>query len=45
MTNNNYNITLRKFPIPKSEWGEGEWQNEPDRLEWIDEYSLQYPII
>lgn len=21
-------------PLPKSEWGEGPWQNEPDRYEW-----------
>lgn len=23
--------------IPKSKWGVGPWQDEPDRLEWIDE--------
>lgn len=28
----------------KSEWGEGPWQNEPDRLEWIDE-STGYPCL
>lgn len=21
----------------KSKWGEGEWQNEPDKIQWIDE--------
>lgn len=23
--------------IPKSEWGPGPWQDEPDKLEWIDD--------
>jgi hypothetical protein len=23
-----------KEPLPKSEWGPGPWQDEPDRLEW-----------
>lgn len=24
-------------PLPKSEWGPGPWQDEPDRLDWTDE--------
>ncbi len=28
-------VVFKTFPIPKEEWGEGEWQNEPDRAEWI----------
>lgn len=46
MKNNNetYTLTRKEYPIPKSKWGEGEWQHEPDRLEWIDEYS-GYPCI
>lgn len=23
--------------VDKSEWGEGEWQNEPDKVQWIHE--------
>ncbi len=22
------------YPIPKSDWGDGPWQSEPDHLEW-----------
>ena len=22
--------------VPKSEWGEGPWQSEPDRFEWVN---------
>lgn len=29
-------ITPVDFDIPKAEWGDGPWQNEPDRAEWRD---------
>lgn len=30
----NWQSTEPQYSIPKSEWGEGEWQNEPDYLKW-----------
>ncbi len=30
--------------IDKSGWGEGEFQNEPDKLEWVDE-ATGYPCL
>jgi hypothetical protein len=29
--------------LPKSEWGEGPWQSEPDRFEWRHECG--YPLL
>lgn len=30
--------------LAKTEWGDGVWQNEPDRFEWIDE-ATGYPCL
>lgn len=31
--------------IPKSQWGEGPWQSEPDRKEWVDQATGLHCII
>jgi hypothetical protein len=32
-------------PLPKSEWGPGPWQDEPDRLEWRCEGTPRLPCL
>jgi hypothetical protein len=36
--------TLEYTTIDKSTWGEGEWQNEPDKRQWRDE-ETGYPCL
>jgi hypothetical protein len=36
-------MTDERYPIPKSEWGEGPWQSEPDRVEWRSPHG--YPLL
>jgi hypothetical protein len=31
--------------LPKNRWGEGPWQNEPDRLEWTDQETGLHCLI
>lgn len=33
------------YGVPRNEWGEGEWVNEPDRLQWVDKLSGYYCLI
>lgn len=35
---------LEKRFIDKSEWGDGPWQNEPDKIQWTDE-ATGYPCL
>ena len=36
--------TMEYRTIDKSTWGEGEWQNEPDKKQWQDE-ETNYPCL
>ncbi len=36
--------TIEYRTVDKSEWGEGEWQNEPDKKQWKDQ-ETGYPCL